>query len=283
MKQIMKFKKSLKMAGIFIVLGGLTSCSDKEKEVKEFSERFSNFVMEQQMDSVKALYPTMAFDSIGFAAPIGEIRIDEITVGKPIKVDLGNGSWLIVEMDNDGFKIRDSHGVAAFPKEQAEMATATGMYTDEITDNVLFERLKDAAFLEWLKDKTYEAIGGNIEMGIGDKRRNFSRICEGWEIYLPVTVTNRGVNKVDGKAYKISYTQQYARSSDGSVPDAFRTLKVSGKDLEPGESKQIIIHEDGIVDVLNPQLEYTVSKDDYFKDNFNPTGSEYQEYLNSKK
>lgn len=280
----MKLIKSFPILGMIALTVVSSSCGvDESKKAQEFAIKFSDFVTQQQIDSVRSYYPSMEFDSIGFINPAGEITVEEIQVGQPIKVDLGNGAWIMLDTTENGFIISQSHGVAAFPVEQMELATSTGMWDEDTPDNVLLERLNDENFVEWLKDKTYEAFGGNLEINPGEKQKKYSTMCEGMDIVLPVTVKNNGTNSVDGKKYNIVYTERYARSSDGSVPDGYRSLKMDGVDLLPGDSKEITIKRSCTVDITDPKLEFNFSREDCFKENFKPNGSEYKEYKKSVK
>lgn len=282
--KIIKLIKCFPIVGMFALTIVLSSCGDGEsKKAKEFAAKVSDFVTQQQIDSVRAYYPSMEFDSIRFIKPVGEITVKEIQVGRPIKVDMGNGAWITLETSDNGFIISQSHGLGAFPAEQMEFATATGMWDEETTDNMLAGRLKDDNFVEWLKDKTYEAYGGNVEMILGEKKKKTSPYHEGLDITYPVTVKNNGSTPIDGKTYKIVYTERYARSSDGSAPDGYRNLKMDGVDLLPGESKEIVIKREASEDIADPRLEFNVSREDCFKENFKPTGSEFNEYKNSVK
>ena len=255
----------------------LAACGGDSKKVRNLAETFVNYVNENQMDSIKAIYPTANFDSI---APISADSISVSEIGSGLyRVNFSANKWIDVKAGEYGMTIVESRGIASFPEDKYEIAVNTGMVSATTTDVRTQELLNDSAYFEWVKRNMKQPI--SLEKGKISKKYGVDlqgRPCEGAVERMTCIVTNNTPNPISGKDYDITYAYSYWTCSDGSSPDGHTTGKKGGVDLAPGESANINI---AIMDygLKNVAVKYNVPVEQLYN-GLNPySGNEYQEYL----
>ena len=264
----------------------LGSCGSKKKKVEEFADKVIVYVDANSLDSLRTVYPFAIFDSIAFA----EFNGVEVSQGEKNlwRVDLGKDTWLDVMVHRDGeLVIVESNGIAAFPKENYDLAVATGLISSNMTDVEKQNQMNDTLFFAWMQNKAMESMNDIVSISHGQPRTLYGvdllgRPCEGSVVKLAVTVTNNSDKPVSGSDYSIGYTYSVENCSDGSIPPSHLRDAQRGIDLASGASGTINIAKFGY-NLRNVAVNYNMSKDDYLKNQFKPTGKEYEEYLKSKK
>ena len=270
----------------------------KENKVRQFAETFAGYAAANSIDSVKAVYPTAKF---GAVAPLSKdsIEISDKEKGKPVTVKYGADKWIEVEENEDGsFTVINSKGVASFPEADLKIAKGTGMMAQASSDNELVDMIMDTAFTDWLKDKAYEDFKSALTLTEGSSKLNSKVVYDyDFESYVtqlqskvPVTITNNTNTPISGSDYNVSYTDQHWTCCDVEGWQ-YSKKTAAGKDVGPGESVTIelktIFTEHGSVQtnsqprVKSPTISWKISKDKVFE-NFQPKGTEYQEYKATK-
>lgn len=283
----MKMRKLISaatLAVLFCLLAG--SCAGR-KDLKDFAKRVADNVYAGNMDSIKALYPEAAFDAVGFDGPFSEIKVgDEVEPGV-VRVYFDTIAWIDVARTKEGHMlVKNSLGIASFPKLQQKIVKGTGMIDETATDNILTERLNDPDYINWLKDKAYEDVAGGLTLSLGKARENWGYSldgmpCECSSVRVPCTITNDSGKRVSGKDYTIRFSYMIETCSDGSSPPAKLTGSHKGIDLEPGASGTVTLAVNGY-DLKNPTIIFNANKEEYFQNEYQPKGTEYSEYLKMK-
>lgn len=255
----------------------MISCGNKKK-LQQFAEQFAGYVNSDQIDSIKAVYPTLNFDSFSTIEP-DSIQVSE-TGDNLYRIDFAGGKWIEVKMNEDGnIIVLESKGIASFPEEKYEIAVNTGMLNDTTMDVRAHDLLNDEAYFEWVKKIMKQPIG--LEKGKINKRYGVDlrgRSFEGSSERITCTVINNTSKPISGKDYDITYSYSYETCSDGSSPPAHASGKKNGVDLAPGESAPINLGINGF-GLSNVNVRYNVPVEQLYN-GMNPyTGNEYQQYL----
>ena len=251
------------------------SCGNKKK-VQTFVETFAGYVNSNQMDSIKAVYPSANFDSI---APLSADSIRITETNGIYRIDFGGNKWIEAKENEDGtFTVENSNGIAAFPQDKYEIAVNTGMLNDSIPDVKKQELLRDSTYFEWVNDKAINELKENLKFSRGKiKALGYD---PPYNITWPVTVTNKGNSTINGSSYNV-ITRWFSYWGDGD-PGKGTKITIKGEDLAPGETKTFTFRQKAFA-LSPPTLEYNISNKDFILKNYKFTGNEYQEYLNSKK
>ena len=268
-----------------LALAGMMACSGgKGNKMQDFANSFAGYVNANQMDSIKAVYPTANFDSV---APIStdSIAIDDDGNGKTFRINYSGNTWLDVEMSEDGdITVINSNGIAALPSDKLEIARNTGMITDSTPDVKKQTLLNDSTYFAWL-DKNY----GGGEYVIQVKPGKYKNIWkpsygEGSQGTITVTLTNLSDQPISGSDYSIAYKTY---ESNGYTDYSRRNYTVNnthkGIDLKPNGSGTIKLTRWETYKFHSFQIKPANGKEDQLKYQYKPTGKEYQEYLESKK
>lgn len=271
----------------------LCSCRKGKNKMKAFAEKTISYVQNNELDSLKSVFPDMKFESAAFKEDFDEIKIEKPNEFGETRIKFGDAAWIMVEEKEGGYKIIDSYGLGVFPEERLKTAKETGMVGSETTDNHIAELLKDDAFFAWLEKKAVSEMKEGISMSVGSTSYN-SR--EDWDDYdewtdfyqaiRKVTVTNNTDTPISGSEYSIGYTAKHWTCCEYEqyIPSS---RSKSGVDLAPGESKTLTLASDYSEWSLKPLIENVHLNTKISAANamssYTPTGTEYQEYLDSKK
>lgn len=271
-------KKTCLLTLLCLGLLGVISCSQNKKRVQAFAETFVGYVNANQMDSIKAVYPTANFDSI---APLTADSIQITETEGLYRVNYGGSQWIEVKENEEGtLTVENSKGIAVFPQEKYEIAVGTGMLNDSIPDIKAQELLNDSTYFAWLNDKVSRDLKENLKFSRGRIKTETGNNSISYNITWPVTVTNKGNSTISGSSYNVT-TRWYSYWGDGN-PGKGTKITIKGEDLAPGETKTFTFRQKAFA--LNPPtLEYNTSDKDFILKMHKPTGKEYQEYLDSKK
>lgn len=282
MKKILYFAFSLFL---------LAACGgNKETKLQEFADNFARYVNDSQIDSIKAVYPTANFDSV---APISTTSISISDNGNDTyKISYSEEKWIEVEFENDGTVIvLESRGIAAFPAEKYEIGKNSGMFSDNPTDVTMAERLNDSAFFSWLNQKGANAQSNIVSLTPGSITYKSKMGEDAYGDYIrqyqaveDITVTNNTSTYIKGSDYSVSFVYKLWTCCENEGWWS-KNKTISGVDLGPGESKSITLTSDydewgKKPKIESPKINLKISKEEAAKF-YQPSGNEYQEYLNT--
>lgn len=256
----------------------LAACGGGSKKVRNFAETFVNYVNEDQMDSIKVIYPTANFDSI---APISADSISVSEIGSGVyRVNFSANKWIDVKAGEYGMTIVESRGIASFPEKKYEIAVNTGMVSDTTNDVRTQELLNDSTYFEWLK-RNY-SNGGNVIQIKAGKIKFFTKPSWGEASQGSVTITlsNLSDSPISGNDYYITYmTRESNGLTDNGRRDYNKANKHNGIDLEPKGSCSITLSKMETYKFFDFEVKPAEGKESVLNYEFKPSGNEYQEYL----
>ena len=261
---------------------GMVSCShNKQNRAQEFAEAFAAYVKANQMDSIKAIYPTANFDSI---APMTADSIQISEINGIFHIDFGGNKWIEAKQNEDGsFTVENSKGIAAFPLDKYETALNTGMLNDSIPDIKAQELLNDSSYFAWLNDKAKDSYNKILSVSSGSPKKSIDYAHDCYRITVPITITNNSNEKLGSEDYEIVYSyNQSVPLGDGCFKPKNFSKKEKGKDVGPKESVTMNLSVSGN-SLSNPRAVLKMPLEKYLAKYYIHTGKEYQEYLDSKK
>lgn len=264
---------------LFISIFALISCDGDKQKVKEFSEKFADFVNKSELDSIRSVYPDADFESY---SPLSTDSISVVETGKDsYRVNYSANKWIEVRVSLKGvMNVVDSKGVVVFPKDKYDIALKTGMLNDSTTDIKTHELLNEKSYFEWLNNKVSQSLKSDISLNYKKPNFHMTYYSEAITGTMVCTVTNNTNHFISGNDYSISYQIESENCTDGSIPNSFYKKSKKGVDLQPGASANITLNHINCVGFKKVTLEYDKKGD--FKD-YKPTGTEYQEYLKESK
>lgn len=256
--------------------------TDYKVEVEQFANRFAKLVADSTIDSIRAMYPALDTMSVQFVTPSGNAfaQEDENTPGT-FNVKFGDVTLKVFRAIDGSFSIIESHGLFFYNPEKFELAKKTGQWVNSMPDIELFKRMNDVGFDKFMESKMHPSTDG---LKIVSKKGYDYNEVEGGAMEpagLIVTVKNTGDVQVPGDAYSVVFT---AHDFDWDLTkDVYDHKSKAGVDLAPGEqaefSHSFKYVEFGVsVKIKTSSKGSKISSRDY-----QATGNEYQEYLNSKK
>ncbi len=276
-------KKTILSIVVLLSLLFLTSC-DKNKEVKQFATDFAAAVQSGNKSEITKMYPGAASaDSLVFTFDAEKAEIEELESGG-WKVVLGEGKDIfIVKNEADGtLSIKDSHGVFFIPDSKKDFALKTGWIEKGMSDIQILERFLDTGFEASLIEKYISDIKKSLSAKItgswGDDYYGGTWISAAGII---ITLVNKSTSDIPASAYDVIYRTWYWGDPSNKLKEI-----IKGKDVPAGKSITLKTSKLGanmesdndlILDFHPDTLQATFYK------NYLPTGSEYKEYLSSKK
>lgn len=274
-------KKTCLLTLLCYGLLGVISCSQNKNRVQTFAETFVGYVNANQMDSIKAVYPTANFDSI---APLTADSIQITETDGLYRVNYGGSQWIEVKENEEGtLTIENSKGIAAFPQTKYETAINTGMFNDSIPDSKAQELLNDSTYFAWLNDKVKDTYNKILSVSSGSPKKSIDYAHDCYRITVPITITNNSNEKLGPEDYEIVYSyNQSVPVGEGSFKPKNFSKKEKGKDVGPKESVSMNLSVSGN-SLSNPRAVLKMPLEEYLAKYYKPTGKEYQEYLDSKK
>ena len=259
----------------------MVACGGGKKEkVKSFADTFAGYVNAGQLDSIKAVYPSVNFDSVAHVST-DSVKIsdtDGIT-----RVDFGGGKWIELEYGDSGdITVVNSKGIAAFPEDKLQLAINTGMLNDSTADTKAQDLLNDSIYFAWLNDKAKDSYENALTLTLGKSHGHWG-VGEGqWVNKWPVTVKNNLPITLGANDYKINYTLVGAAEESTNWKPWYMSGSTKGKEVGPGQSVEIILSHN-YAEITKPKIVLNLSIEEYLDKYYKPTGKEYQEYLDSKK
>lgn len=275
-------KVLLGVAATFLMVSCSADKSEKPQEenveIQKFAEKFASFTKANQIDSIKAVYPTANFDSVASIAN-DSISISESGAGL-FKINYTPEKWIDVKVGVDGkMTVENSKGIAVFPEEKYQTAKTTGMLNDSINDVKTQELLNDEAYFKWLNDRAKKSYSNLISLTDGKTSIGKEYAAGAMDVRKQITLTNNSNTDIKKSDFEILYTTII---STGDYYEKY-TKSMPGCDLKANETRSMPIAVKGISSITNPRIKLKISLAEYLTKYYKPTGKEYQEYLNSKK
>lgn len=285
---------TVRLVPIALVLLMFFSCN-KNGEVKQFMADFSTAIANKDRATIEKMYPDAAkADSLALDFDAENAQIETLDDGS-IKVVLGEGKEIsiIKNKGEEGLKIKDSHGVFAYPQDKMTFATKTGWYDKTLDDSHNADRLADTLFVSWVQASLVKIIDSSV------KEKHISIYMNSEETDLctyTVTVENNTDKEIRGNDYTISVKESWCEWEDGWADLSFKERKypksakktLTGKPI-PAKGTATYTwsrrfeggHHYGCCDYsIQSTLNY-IPKTPYLSGSF--TGKEYENYLKTKK
>lgn len=276
-----KLKTIVCAFALILSLTGIISCGGGEsRKIKSFGEKFASFVNTNSRDSIETVFPAADFD--GYVP----LSTDSITVkdngGGLYTINYSSTRKIEVAVEKDGrIVVKNSKGIAAFPKEKFDLAKATGMINDDTDDLYARKLLDDDNYFEWLR-MTYLNNGRyKIKITPGKTKELWKDMWgEAFKGTVTVTLTNLTDTPISADDYSISYK---ARESNGYTDETQRSYTKShtrkGISLGPRETGKITLTDWLTEKYFDFEIIPANGKEELLQFAFKPTGNEYNEYL----
>lgn len=275
-------RKSLLGFIICVSVFGLTGCGGNEAKIKAFAEDFGAKASNNQIDSLKLVYPTMRADSVALTFNADSISVTKAAEPGTFVINYGNGVIVNVAESEDGnVTVTSSKGLYAFPKEKKEIATKTGMIDETLVDNEIATRMKDEDFFIWLNKKIADTSQSIISL-TASKSKIGACYGEGnYAVSMSVKLTNNSNSDIKGSDYDILYTKVYSGEESNNWRNTYGSGKQSGVDLKAGETRSVKLSAIHLESITKPTIVWNVNPSTLISPSFF-TGNEYQDYLKNK-
>ena len=258
----------------------LSSCGNKqtpEEQAKNFGKYFLEKINSGSLDSIQTYYPgIMKADSI---KPIHSdtILVARSTIPAQYVITLMDGVTINVTQEEAGnFRVVDSKGLFAFPEYKVELAKKTGMWDDNLTDEVMNEKMNDNDFFQYIADKQGACISKIITWG---KRGTVTKVPKdgldsgkGYFIF-----TNKSNQAIKGSDYNVIENEINERF--GSSNSTHKGVDIPAN----GSAHYNVTFSGHTIDLQIKDIKWNIPEAELISRYAVLTGKEYQEYLMSKK
>ena len=268
------------------VVGVLAGCngfgSSDANQVKDFANKFVQFVKSSNHDSIVAMYKGLEGLNVRFADLAGDVEVEEDSNSPgTFTVKIGNADLTVVRAQDGTMSITNSHGLLAFDPQKLDFARRTGQYKDGLGDVEQAQRMCDVGFEEYLINKINDNLMSGLQIV---SRSGIDYIVGEGGMMEPsgytVTVKNNSDYTIPGSCYKVVFRWIDMVEDDYyGYRDVNSSRTKNGVDLAPGQSETFSVHHIG----YSPSA--SLSKHGLGEDalnNFNPTGTEFDDYLSTK-
>ena len=262
--------------------GGLFGSQKTAKDsVMDLATKCSQFIKSNNVDSIKAIYQGLDSLDVKFANVDGEITVQESNTPGEFEVKMGSATITVKRNEAGQWIIDRSQGLLLFDQNKMAFARKTGQYKDGLPDLELAQRMNDAQFDEWLKERVLNDL---------KKRITAKSVVNDMESAVVTVVNNSEIN-LDGDDYTVksklkNYWSMYDDETGGyeSGYMDYGTKTFSGKPVPAHSSVSYSFNpmfgvKGGDVNShvsLNISAERAMTL-------YTPSGNEYEEYLNSRK
>lgn len=271
----------LLVAASLIAAGSImTSCAGGNKvspqeEVRAYGKYFVEKLSANQLDSIKSTYPDIAK-----ADSVAPIQSDTIIVveNEPGQFDLTLAEGITMKLNRSeegNISVTETKGLFIFPSDRKELAEKTGMWADNLSDAQLADRLADNQFFDWLKKSKTVNSSDIIALGqtVGD-----GYYTEGYRY-----VVNKTDQPINASDYVVIRKYSYSVFNGDGYDESSGSEVLPGKNIPPHGSVKFGFGSSshGGEQISGVKLKLTPEQ---LQERFAPyTGTEYQDYLNSKK
>ena len=262
------------------VVALLTACNagsgDPNADVKEFANRFANYVTNHQNDSVRTFYADAEkADSLALTFIADSIKVTETETPGIFLVKYNDAADITLTKGQDGkMTVNASHGIFAYPAEALEFARATGLWEARLSDADLASRMADKNFKPWLIKKHIKTSAQKFKV-VGSPRviSSSGTSMSDMAVTVGVTVQSQSDQPISGTDYKVHFRGVDLRPFGGSF-----TWSENGKDIPPHGSVTITTQSSPYAEVKSAFVNTTLSEEAHFNKYFKATGNEWKEY-----
>ncbi len=250
-----------------------SSSSDKSDDgARAFAEKFASFVSNNQIDSIRALYPDAAeCDSFALKFVADSIKIEANAQADTFVVNVGGGADFTVVKGADGtMKVTTSHGLLALNEADLPFAKSVGQYKEGLTDVKLARRMGVKDFKNIMISKVANEVRAKVIAGKSFREIKFPEYSAD-EGISAVTVTNGTSQKISGSDYMVKIF------ADGQYGSGYYNEK--GRDIPAKGSVPIQFSYAGNSMPTKALVVLNLNDQQLFEKYFTPTGNEFDEYL----
>ncbi|MBO4851211.1 MAG: hypothetical protein J5529_09975 [Prevotella sp.] len=261
------------LAAVFCLIGITAYTSDDPKaEVTALANRFASYVAQNQLDSIRAIYPDAAeCDSFAISYITDSLKVEADSQPETFKVSVGNSADFVMTRDKDGkWSVTSSHGLVAFNADDLAFAKSVGQYKEGLTDVQLARRMSVKEFKESLVFNFVKDLQSKVKTGRINRDIHFPEFMADEGIGA-VTVTNATGKTIDGKDYVIDI---FADGQHGSG-----SYQEKGKNIPANGSTDIRFTYAGNSYVTGALLTFVIPDQQIFVKYFDAKGNEFDEYL----
>lgn len=260
-----------------------TSCNKEDNSAKEFLATLSQTLSSGKADSIAMLYPgAEKFETFNSRLLVGDSVKIEIQEDGTYKVAMSDRASLVMQRDETGkYMVKESKGLFNFDSKRVEFAKKTGWIESTMNDVKVAEQFADTLFVEWLGREFVANVKKNLSVKLtgtygDDKYMGEWVSAEG----IVVTVTNNNDFLIPGACYKVHCKDWY-----WGDPSMSSSRTNNGQDVAAhGKVTMRVALSTNMESENSQKLEFVDSE--IFKllaEHYVPKGTEYKDYLNSKK
>lgn len=257
---------------VALCLAGMAACAsgDPNAEVKQFASHFATLVANNQVDSIRAVYPDAEeCDSFALNFVADSISVQANEQVDTFKVNVGKADFVVAKDKEGRLSVVSSHGLLAFNDDELAFAKSTGQYKDGLTDVQQARRMAVKEFKESMIFKMGKEFSTKVTTG-PIREIKFPEFAAD-EGISAVTVFNRTDKTIDGSDYVIDI---YIEGQHGNG-----VSREKGKTIPAGGSANIQFSYAGNSMPTGVLLLFTSSDEKLFAKYFKPTGNEFDEFL----
>ncbi len=245
---------------------------DPKAEVTAFANRFASYVAQNQLDSIRAVYPDAAeCDSFALNFVADSMRVEANEQAGTFTVSVGNGKDFVIAKDKDGkLSIVSSHGLVAFNADDLAFAKIVGQYKEGLTDVQQSRRMGVKEFKESLVFSFVKELQAKVKTGRVNPEVQLPMFAAD-EGVGAVTVSNAMSKAIDGSDYKVNI---FAEGQHGSG-----SYQQKGKTIPANGSTTIQFSYAGNTWPTGALLNFVIPDEQLFTKYFDATGNEFDEYL----
>lgn len=245
---------------------------DPKAEVTAFANRFASYVAQNQLDSIRAVYPDAAeCDSFALNFVADSMRVEANEQAGTFTVSVGNGKDFVIAKDKDGkLSIVSSHGLVAFNADDLAFAKIVGQYKEGLTDVQQSRRMGVKEFKESLVFSFVKELQAKVKTGRVNPEVQLPMFAAD-EGVGAVTVSNAMSKAIDGSDYKVDI---FAEGQHGSG-----SYQQKGKTIPANGSTTIQFSYAGNSWPTGALLTFVIPDEQLFAKYFEATGNEFDEYL----
>lgn len=242
--------------------------SKPEIEVKNFIVDFLEIADNGNKDMLYEYYSDVVY-SDNLNIPITpNIVVNNISGTNQYEIRLSDNPVIILyvsELSDGNFQIISSKGFFYYDPSQIEVAKKTGIWSYDLTDAQLAERMNDRGYWEYLKSISNHSSLELIKIGESD----------GSEILL----INQTDKIIKGNDYEVKY-ESYSRVGDSieGFEYEYTSYTKPGKDIQPNGKVKYDSWGDSGGGELVKGIIYKMTLEQ-LNEFYSFTGNEYQEYL----
>lgn len=261
-------KKNLNImfwVSVFII--GAIACTGKsnEEKVTEFALDFADKASNNQIDSLKSVYPDIEnADSIAI-----QYGADEITIKLPKDGSTGEIIYSpdlvvkFIQKEDGTIKVTESKGLFVFPEEKVIIAKSQGMWNEDANDVERLETIEESylKYLEELKKETETTLSANNFFKFSKGKIDFYKSPSEMNRYL----LSQGFSLVSSSKEKGDPYADTAPEQDDWITKIYSNDGISVETVERGGDSHFVINS---VQIKFKNIEQT----DFFVKNMKSSG-----------